>query len=375
MARAVIKGRVDMDGKGAEVALTKSQQGAVRFKNKMKQVGAAIGAAFAIGIIVRFAKEITDLGSKLSDMATAAGIGTDEFQALSLAARDAGASEDQLTNSLSRLKVAQGRVIEGDVTMEKAFKSLRIPIEDVVKMSLPELFKAVADGLTKANNGAQEFNATAQILGVRNTPKLLEALNRLSEEGFEGLTTAAIEAGQVMDKDVIAKMDETADQLLRTKRTIQVFFADIISWTITAAESFGTFWGAVSAVGFREAWRQGKAGELFDQLETSPGKITEQEKADKARAARVSAFQARLDKERAEREEKLKKNLALKAGSGSAMIDQLVKIGAGGRAQVDMAQREARRLDTTRNRLLERSLELQGIIAQQSGNRSGFRIT
>ena len=195
MARAVIKGRVDMDGKGAEVALTKSQQGAVRFKNKMKQVGAAIGAAFAIGIIVRFAKEITDLGSKLSDMATAAGIGTDEFQALSLAARDAGASEDQLTNSLSRLKVAQGRVIEGDVTMEKAFKSLRIPIEDVVKMSLPELFKAVADGLTKANNGAQEFNATAQILGVRNTPKLLEALNRLSEEGFEGLTTAAIEAG------------------------------------------------------------------------------------------------------------------------------------------------------------------------------------
>lgn len=338
-SRAEIKGRVSMDSAGVEVGLSRARQSAQAFQTRIKSVGAGIAAAFTIGAITKFAAEVINLGSKLSDMAFATGLSAEEFQALSVAARNAGASEDQLTNSLSRLKTAQGRVIEGDKTMIEAFEKLGISQQDVINLDIPELFEAMAKGLTKSNNGALEFSAVSELIGQRNAPKLLEALNEVANEGLAGMTKKAKEGGQVMDDELIEKMDKAADAMQALKRGVQVAFASIIAKVYDGARAFAAFWKAVKDEGFAAAMEKASAGAL-----TPDEAIEDEAKPDikkiqrEARIAAAEEFKAK-EKAKADLKEKTK---GATAGAGIETADALRAIGAGG-VGIDMQRQNIMR--------------------------------
>lgn len=331
--RAEIKAKVRMDSSSVDKQLSKAERRARKFQNTTKAVGRSIGQAFAVGAIANFANEAVQLGSTLSDMAVGVGLNVETFQALSLAARDAGAQEGQLVNALARLKDAQGRVIEGDKTMIEAFQKLGLSAQDVVESDMEGLFTRVADGLTKSGNSALEFSAVAELIGTRNAPRLVEALNRVSEEGFDKLSASAKASGQVIDEDTIKRLDELADQLNRTKRTILLFFGSIIDKAVRATEAVSTFVGALSAMGLRETIRQVKSGELLPDAESDKnGEGKEAEKEELLRQTRIAQFQANLDKKRTDQLEKDSKKTAGKVAgvSGPKVTDALRAIGAGG---------------------------------------------
>jgi len=359
-ARAEIKGRVSMDGSGVAVGLARAQQGGQAFREKMLGVGKAIAGAFAVRAIANFAREVVDLGSKISDMAYMTGLSTDQFQALGVAARRAGASEEQLTNALTKLKAAQGEVIGGNKTMIEAFGKLGISAEQVVRMDLPDLFKAVADGLTQSNNSAMQFNATGEILGMRNAPRLTEALNQLSREGFGSLIESGKQSGEIWEEDVIKKMDEVSDRLGKLKRVFQGFFADIMTWALDAVDALRGFWEAASAGGLRAGIREMMTGERAAQRaekrETPDyGKLE--------RDARAQAYAERKAKEAEDakaKDEKRGKADVKRATGGFEAVDSLRAIGAGGAGgplgDLQQAARDTNNLLTTQNDLLRQQL-------------------
>jgi len=305
--KAVIKGKVSMDGKGVEVGLAKAKQAGRAFKDQLTSIGSAMAGAFAIGSLIRFGNEAINLASTLSDMAFSIGLGTDEFQALSLAARDAGASESQLTNALVKLKVAQGKVIDQDLLMIEAFERLGLTEEKVISLPLPELLKEVADSLTEAENGTVEFTAVAELLGTKNAPKLMEALNRLSEDGYGGLIRQAKAAGQVMSKDTIARMDEAADRIGRFKRTIMVGFGEILAFVTRTSDAITGVLGALTAVGFVETIRQVTTGELSAGMQGKKAGLSTEEKEAKERAGRIAGAAAAKAKTQADKDAREKK--------------------------------------------------------------------
>lgn len=377
-AKAEIKGKVSIDGKGAQVGLERTRQSAEKFKNKMKQVGVAIAGAFAIGAIVNFAREVTELASLISDQALRAGLTTDTFQALAAAVRDAGGEEEMLVNVLAKVRQAQGRVIDGDEGMIKSLKSLGLEAEDFLKLDTPEALKAIADGLTKADNGAQQFNATAVILG-EEAVKMIEVFNRLSVEGYGGLADAAFATGQVIDSETIQKLDEASDHLKQTERSMKVFFTRVISWLLDYIQKIAIVYGSLSTIGFKGTLEQIQAGTLFPNLKDELAKTQEQldqarEQKDRERAARLEAYRARLEEARIKRAEELRKKL-LASGAGGAGVDQLRAIGAGGRAAVDLGAREAARRDQERNKLLQQVTDNQKELIRAALLRAGFHLT
>lgn len=237
MAELVTRSR--LDSRGVEVGVKKTSKAIKPLEKQLSEIRSRVGAAFAINTLTRFGRSITDLGSKISDLAFAADLTTDEFQALSVAFINAGGTSEKLGNALSRIRAAQGRVVEGDQTMIDAFRALGVSIQDVISLDMPGLLQRIGGSLEESGNSARQFNAVVELVGTRNAPKLTEALNRLSSEGMSGLIDSAKDAGKILDEDLIASLDKWEDSLLQTERTIKV-------WAANSLKNIESVFGAVA---------------------------------------------------------------------------------------------------------------------------------
>lgn len=73
--------------------------------------------------------------------------------------------------------------------------------------------EAIAKAYKESGESLESLNDISEILGSKTGPKMLEILDRLATEGMDGLTAAALEAGQVMDEETIAALDRAGDEI------------------------------------------------------------------------------------------------------------------------------------------------------------------
>jgi hypothetical protein len=235
-----------MDNSRFRAGLSGMNRDVKKFSGQLTGIKQVMLQAFGVAALVRFGKETIDLASRLSDMAFATGLTTDEFQAFGLAARDAGAKENQITNGLTRLKAAQGDALDGTKEYIEAFETLGISMEQLASSTVADLLVALSKGYTDAANSAQAFNAVTQLLGMRNAPRLSEALNQIATEGLPKLIEVAKEAGQVIDASLIQRMDDQADALQRLGRRTRVFASTIVDSFGLGVKAISAFYGALS---------------------------------------------------------------------------------------------------------------------------------
>jgi hypothetical protein len=198
-----------LDSKGYKKGIDEMKRENKRFGGGLSGIASKLKAAFAVAVIIKFARalgravgNLVQFGSKLSDMAAQTGIAVDQFQRLQRAVRDAGGESQHLVNALTRLRDAQGEVITGDKTMTDAFTALGLSAEDVVNMDIDQLFVSISKALTDSGNAAEQFTAITDIIGQRNAPKLLEAMNAAAggiEKLNDGLYTMSNENAQALD--------------------------------------------------------------------------------------------------------------------------------------------------------------------------------
>ncbi len=188
------------------------------------------GPAVIAGTITSLSKRVVSLGSTISDMATGARIGVEEFQVLDYAMRVAGGQSQNLANSLVKMQKSIYDAGRGLSTAIDGFGGLGIKFEDLRDLAPERQLEALAKGLANAGNKTLEAGAAFDLLGGRNAPKLREVLGRLGTEGFDVLAEKARKAGQVMSADLIQDLDILSDRWDTFKRKLDVGFGGMIGW-------------------------------------------------------------------------------------------------------------------------------------------------
>jgi hypothetical protein len=213
-------------------------------------------------------------------------------------------------------------------------------------MDMEGLLLGVARGFATAEDKATAFNAIAEIFGTRVAGPLRVILADLAKNGFGELNKGLDESA--------AKLGRYADMWNVVWRNVKVVGASAIGEIGKFFERGGAFWGAVSAVGWKEAMRQSRAGELEDVLTGKPTAVAGADK-EAERLARQRAYDANR-KAITDRFAEKRADLMMKGAGGQSFTspDQLAQVGLG----VGNAMSPSMRLAEAQLRVQEKLLEI-----------------
>lgn len=185
-----------------------------------------VKAAFA-GILasesVRFVNDIAEQAAQLKDASEQTGLATDELQAYSLAAEQAGASQSDFTAGLKRLSKELATGTDELGGKSKLFDKLKIQTKDasgqVRKFSdvLPE----IADKIAGLQSPAEQTALAVQLFG-RGGAKLLPILKQ-GAAGVKQLKQNLADLGGGFSQEAIDKADEYDDSVVRLEYSFRSF--------------------------------------------------------------------------------------------------------------------------------------------------------
>lgn len=219
---------------------------------KMKKAAVVAAAAFAAlkagAAILAGVDAVRSQGDQIDKTSKQLGISSDALQEWQFAAGLAGASSDEMSNSLAKLQKNAVDAADGGAAMADNFKKLGIDVNDSngqVK-DADTLLSEMSDGFKNLSNDAQR-SAIAQELMGRAGKKLIPLLT----EGSEGIAKMREEArslGFIMDKDLIASTVKLTDDQLRSQMAWQglknqlagaviPIFIKLTNWSLAVAKA------------------------------------------------------------------------------------------------------------------------------------------
>ena len=239
MANFSLLAKIGIDSKALQTGLAKAEGRVGKFKAAVAAIGPAIAA---IGFTA-MARKAIDLGSKISDLSEQLRINAESLQVLMAVAAKAGVAQGTLEKALMAITIRTQEAMDGNKLYADSFDRLGINLAEFAQLPTEKKLEAIAKAYNAAGKSQEAFADIAAILGTRAGPKMLEVLRRMNDEGLPSLTEQMKKAGQVMDNDVIKKMDEAADTIGIFTNGMTVATAYVLSYVIPTfvifRETFG----------------------------------------------------------------------------------------------------------------------------------------
>jgi hypothetical protein len=191
--------------------LQKVQDRFLRWGQRLTAVGAAVaaGSTAIVAGLVAAAMQFNSMGSQALDMATSAGMAVEEFSALGYAAKQSGATVEQLASGMNALNRFTVQVARGSKSAEQTLSALSITASDFLAASPAERLGMIADGLTGISDQGLKAGLAMKILG-RSGSNLLPMLAG-GAAGLEALTERARRLGLVITEEEAAKAHRLGD--------------------------------------------------------------------------------------------------------------------------------------------------------------------
>jgi hypothetical protein len=167
-----------------EKELEKGKNKLDEFLDKVKEVGEALLAAFAVDEIYEFAEAQAQAMSAIEHTASQLGITTERVQELRFAAKAAGEDADALLRGMSRLQVTQQAAAQGSEEAAKGFRAVGLSASELKGIGADEMILRVADGLEKIKDPSKRAAAATALFG-RQGRELIPVLGE-GREGLEG---------------------------------------------------------------------------------------------------------------------------------------------------------------------------------------------
>ncbi len=162
-------------------------------------VAAAAGMAY---LVHKSMEEVNTLGN----LADKLGIASSQLSSIEYAARNSGVELTTFTAAMLKMSSTLGRAIDGEGTARKHFAELGLTMEELVKMTPDEQFRAIATQISKLPSPAARAAAALEIFGKRGEEmaKLLgmggEGISKLQSEADKlGITLSGIEVNEIMN--------------------------------------------------------------------------------------------------------------------------------------------------------------------------------
>ena len=208
MTRAQMQAR--RTGQSIKRDMTLMQRASTGAMSAMKTAALGIGVAVAgLGAaLVTQGKAAFEWASNLNEAAAAAGVTVEQYQILSRAALENGASQETMARSLQILNRTLGQARAGVPAAVTAFRALRIDPEQF--MNAGQVLPVVMERLRGLRTSSEQAAASQRLLG-RSSAELLPFLAQ-GAEGYDKVATAARAAGLVTAEQA-ARADDAADKL------------------------------------------------------------------------------------------------------------------------------------------------------------------
>ncbi len=248
MANFSLLAKIGIDSKALNKGLASAEGRVGKFKAVLKSVGPAIaGLGFAA-----MARKAINLGSAVSDLSEQLRINAESLQVLMAVAAKAGVQQATLEKALMSITIRTQEAMDGNKMYADSFDRLGINLAEFAKLPTEKKLEAIAHAYHAAGKSQEAFSDIAAVLGTRAGPKMLEILRRINDEGLPSLTEQMKKAGQIMENDVITKMDEAADTIGIFTNAMTVATAYVLAKVIPAfvifKETFGHLGDALVSI-------------------------------------------------------------------------------------------------------------------------------
>ena len=235
---AELKAVVSMDNRRYKAGANGVKKANAGVMKSIGSIASGLAAAFSVRAVLNFTNKVIQLGSKLSDLATQTGLEVETLQAFEFSAIKAGAAVEDVRTAVNKLSVNLGKAKDNQKTYIDLFERAGIAQEDIAGLGTEEAILKIAKTMGTAEAGTKEWGAALELIGTRSGAKLIEVLQELNNDGMNEFINKAKEAGVVIDRDVIAKLDEAADKMEIYKRLASGKGALFISNIIEDVQGF-----------------------------------------------------------------------------------------------------------------------------------------
>ena len=277
-------------------------------KHGLSEIGKEIAGAFAVEKVMEWGKAQLENAEAMVKLSESIGVSTDSLQALYSVGRTQHLDTESIDKGLSKLSVAQDKVVNGNKEMTEAFSRFGISAQNVAGMDIQELFEAIAKG---AENDATAIGDVTEIFGRGMGVKMMPMLKQIADEGFQGITDKAKEAGEVIDSVNLKQMASMAEELEHGfKRATTVMVNGLMTVVNILKDMYTLYMLLNSGVGFGDAMKMLSEGTVGSKKEAQD--IKNQEAIDKAheQTAKAQKIKQEADNEKLKLEEKYQKDLA-----------------------------------------------------------------
>ena len=212
-------------GKVTKAAENTDKKGGAKLKKFAKGAGvafAAVGAAAlaAAGAIFKLVDSVTSAGDEIAKSARRAGLGVEEFQKLSFAAKRSGASTESLAKAARNFtKFFNEAEEKGSTPFSKSLESVGLSMGQLAGLSFEDRLGAISDALLTVEDKSKRTALAQRILGEEAGPQLASLLE-LGSAGLRDMTNQAVELGAVLSGQAVKKSEEFQDELTNMKATL-----------------------------------------------------------------------------------------------------------------------------------------------------------
>ena len=208
----------------------RSVQGNIaRMTGSLKGIAGPLAAAFSVGAIVNFSRNVMNAADSLTDLSAVTGFTVEQLSSLSNAAQLNGSSAEALQQGLVRLSKSIAEAGAGAQQQLKAFEALGITQNDLKKEAPIEIFFRVADAYEAAADGAEKI-AISNAIGGRSFSELIPLLNQGRDAIQKYESTFTTEQAQ--------KFADFNDNIDKLSLNLQKMAATVLGPVISGVNSF-----------------------------------------------------------------------------------------------------------------------------------------
>lgn len=227
MATAVgLNMKITADTAGIGRGVTKTEQQLGRLSKSASSAASSLRTLVSIEVATRLASAFTDVArsainmaarvtesvAAMDDLSQRTGVGVESLQGLQLAAELAGVQN--LEGALQKVSVVLGDAAAGSESARKAFANVGLSVDDLLRMSPQDQFKAVAAAISSIKGPAAQAAAAVDLFGKSGVELLPLFASNLAE-----IEERANKLGMVLSKDQVGAITEMDDALLMVRKT------------------------------------------------------------------------------------------------------------------------------------------------------------
>lgn len=187
----------------------------------------------AVGSLARFAKDSLEAADSLGKLSQRTGASVESLSVLTLAAKTADLSQEDLATGLARLSRSFSELQAGSPKATAAFRRIGLSAAELKGLSLDQVLVRIADAFATFADGPQKAAAAMAIFG-RTGDTMLPLLNDLANGGFAQLERRARELGLVITKDTARAAQDFNDNLEVLRLQAQGLARDILTDVLPA---------------------------------------------------------------------------------------------------------------------------------------------